>query len=1107
MLQIKRFFILISMTFFISILFSQSAHSENTEYDTFLGPEIEISSFSDWPEGFSNSAAYFGEAVLDNRSQIWMIPQETNQVVKLNTVTGEMTGYDNWPDGFVKSNGAFSGGVFDDESIWMIPSNADQLIKLNVETEEMTSYEWPVGFFNSSEGETKPYFNKGVFDGEYVWLAPSMANKVIKVEPTSGEMTEYENWPEGFTKGPLAFNGAVYDGQSIWFIPSLADQIIKLDPDTGEMTGYNDWPDGFNKSGYAFAKGLFDGEYIWMLPSSGANMIIKLDPNTGEMTGYNDWPSGHNHDENPNLSLGAYDGRYIWTKYGSNRFYRIDTHTGEIEDFDKPNNYNGRYSAVFDGLNIWMIPFGTVSGAAAEVFRLSSVPIMHPAHIENGEVSLSWTPVNGATEYSIYESEVHAVGGTEIATVSDSFYTVTNLPINTAHYFTVKAVFPSRVSTASNEISVTVLPYNTSLSSLNISEGELSPQFDQDIYEYSASVAYEMNEITVTASTVDPDSTMTVNGVTADEVDSIPLTVGENVIEIEVIAPAGNQQTYTVLVTRAASPEARLSSITLSEGELSPKFDWDIYQYRADVDHEVEEIMVTSAAVDSDSTMSINGVESDGGSELIPLSVGENVIEIEVTAPAGNEQTYTVLVTRAASPEARLSSFSLSEGELSPQFDQDIYAYSASVAYEMNEITVTASTVDPDSTLSINGVTADEVDSIPLTVGENVIEIEVTAPAGNQQTYTVSITRAASPEARLSSITLSEGELSPEFDWDIYQYRADVDHEVEEIMVTSAAVDSDSTMSINGVESDGENVSTPLSVGENVIEIEVTAPAANQQTYSVTITRATSAEASLSSLTLSEGELSPEFNIDIYQYRADVDHEVEEITVTAATVDPNSTITVNGVNADEVDTIPLTVGENEIEIEVTAPAGNQQTYTIFVNRVANEGSAPLAPVLEVEEIFETSIELSWTEVEHAEIYQLSRDGEIVYVGEHTTFVDKELIANTEYTYTIVARNTFGSSPEYSLTIFTSEEDEPVDDDQKDEEEFEEEQQITEPSKPIKEDNEKEDKKDEENMEDEKNKLPLTASTTYHYMLLGIFTITLGILLFIIYRRYHAKPND
>ncbi|WP_174522671.1 cadherin-like beta sandwich domain-containing protein, partial [Alkalihalobacillus trypoxylicola] len=410
-------------------------------------------------------------------------------------------------------------------------------------------------------------------------------------------------------------------------------------------------------------------------------------------------------------------------------------------------------------------------------------------------------------------------------------------------------------------------------------------------------------------------------------------------------------------------------------------------------------------------------------------------------------------------------------------------------------------------TMSINGVTADEVDSIPLTVGENVIEIEVTAPAGNQQTYTVSITRAASPEARLSSITLSEGELSPEFDWDIYQYRADVDHEVEEIMVTSAAVYSDSTMSINGVESDGENVSTPLSVGENVIEIEVTAPAGNQQTYTVIVNRAASAEASLSSLTFSEGELSPEFDQDIYQYRASVAYEIDEITVTATTVDPDSTMTVNGVNAGEVGLIPLTVGENVIEIEVTAPAGNEQTYTVIVNRAVKEGSAPRAPVLKVEEIFETSIQFAWTEVEHAEIYQLSRDGEIVYVGEHTTFVDKELIANTEYTYTIVARNTFGSSTEYSLTIFTSEKEQPVENDQKDEEEFEEEQQITEPSKPIKEDNGKEDKKDEENMEDEKNKLPFTASSSYHYLLLGVFTIALGIWLFIIYRRYHAKSNE
>ncbi|GAA0377467.1 cadherin-like beta sandwich domain-containing protein [Bacillus horti] len=516
-----------------------------------IGPSIEITNFSEWPSGFANSSAYFGEAVFDDGEHIWMIPQETNMVVKLNIVTGEMTGYNNWPDGFAKSNGAFSGGVFDGESIWMIPALADRVIKVDSDG-EMTGYNsWPDGFV----GGTGP-FNKGVYDGEHIWLIPSNANMVVKVNPTTGEMIGYNNWPAGFVKGNYAFNGAVYDGENIWLIPSQADRVIKLDPETGEMTGYNDWPTGFTRGGYAFADGIFDGEFIWMLPN-GANMIIKLDPVTGEMTGYNDWPSGHNYSSVPNLSLGAYDGQYIWTKYGSNQFYRIDTDTGEVEGFNKPNEYAGSYSAVYDGLNVWMIPFGTVSGTTAEVFRLSSIPNMHPAHVVDGEVNLSWTPVNGATGYSIFQSLVPSTEGSEMVTVTDSVYTVTDLPLNITHYYTVKAKFPTRESRSSNEVSVTLQPYNTNLSALTLSAGELSPAFSAGTTEYTASVNHSTSNIMITPTTVDADAGLTINGEEAESgtpFGPVPLQVGNNTIEVEVTAPSGKTRIYTITVVRQSAP-------------------------------------------------------------------------------------------------------------------------------------------------------------------------------------------------------------------------------------------------------------------------------------------------------------------------------------------------------------------------------------------------------------------------------------------------------------------------------------------------------------------------------------------------------------------------
>jgi hypothetical protein len=52
-------------------------------------------------------------------------------VVRVNPVTGEMTGYDNWPNNAVPTNPKFIGGVYDGQNIWMIPSGSISVIKLS----------------------------------------------------------------------------------------------------------------------------------------------------------------------------------------------------------------------------------------------------------------------------------------------------------------------------------------------------------------------------------------------------------------------------------------------------------------------------------------------------------------------------------------------------------------------------------------------------------------------------------------------------------------------------------------------------------------------------------------------------------------------------------------------------------------------------------------------------------------------------------------------------------------------------------------------------------------------------------------------------------------
>jgi uncharacterized repeat protein (TIGR02543 family) len=86
--------------------------------------------------------------------------------------------------------------------------------------------------------------------------------------------------------------------------------------------------------------------------------------------------------------------------------------------------------------------------------------------------------------------------------------------------------------------------------------------------------------------------------------------------------------------------------------------------------------------------------------------------------------------------------------------------------------------------------------------------------------------------------------------------------------------------------------------------------------------RIVSDDADLSSLTVSQGTLSPAFNANTTSYTVDVANDVASITIS---------VTANS-NAIGDGTKTLEVGSNLFEIAVTAESGTQKTYTVVVNR-------------------------------------------------------------------------------------------------------------------------------------------------------------------------------
>ena len=203
----------------------------------------------------------------------------------------------------------------------------------------------------------------------------------------------------------------------------------------------------------------------------------------------------------------------------------------------------------------------------------------------------------------------------------------------------------------------TALSSDVTLRSLSLSGLELFPDFSSSAYRYAASAASDVAQTTVTATLNDSAASHEVKlGGVVDDDGLINLSPGRNVITVTVTAEDGvTTGIYTIVVSRAKTTDALSSDATLRSLSLSGvdfgAFSSGTTSYSAQVANEVSQTTATVVRNDAEATHAVNldgVVDTDG---VIDLSVGDNVITVEVTAEDGETTlTYTVTVTRADAP-------------------------------------------------------------------------------------------------------------------------------------------------------------------------------------------------------------------------------------------------------------------------------------------------------------------------------------------------------------------------------------------------------------------------------------------------------------------------
>ncbi len=181
-----------------------------------------------------------------------------------------------------------------------------------------------------------------------------------------------------------------------------------------------------------------------------------------------------------------------------------------------------------------------------------------------------------------------------------------------------------------------------------------------------------------------------------------------------------------------------------------------------------------------------------------------------------------------------------------------------------------------------------------------------------------------SNDTGLKSLEIVSGTLSPAFDPEVFKYTATVPYTTKNLEINCVTSNEFATYILDAPE---------LVVGENRAILTVVAENGDSQTFEITVTRekdpyyVPDKDATLKSLTVSGGLLSPAFLSTQKDYILYVEYAQKKITFTAV---PKSD-KARGVSGDG--TVSFLGERGEVKIVCTAENGDEMTYTVKLVRL------------------------------------------------------------------------------------------------------------------------------------------------------------------------------
>jgi hypothetical protein len=523
----------------------------------------------------------------------------------------------------------------------------------------------------------------------------------------------------------------------------------------------------------------------------------------------------------------------------------------------------------------------------------------------NSDASLSSIKVNGKlvtefnsalTEYTeIVNSNVNRANITAVTNSPAATVTVKGadtLGYGNNHYY-ITVVSDDKTVLKTYWLTIRRSVGRTDLSSISI-DGTALQGFDPEVTEYTFLVSTGVNRISITAKPTYQGTEVLY------EVPEV-LLIGNNICSIKVVSDDKTSVTTYKINVKRLSGNAVLSDIFIDES-LIPGFNPYITDYRQVVSPDVRTVTVTPQS-------------AYPGTEILAetpdtLVFGDNIFSFTVIPEDKSDTVIYKVNIRRSSGDAMLSALSINGTPLS-DFNPAVTEYRYSIGHGEN-LKIDAASANPAATVLM--------EIPPLVVGDNDIIIKVQSEDGSRSTVYRLTVRQLSNDILLNGISIN-GKSVSKFNPNITEYEETVTGEVTGVTITGEVYHPGAVVTV-----EGPNL---LAVGNNVFTLTIFAEDVTfKKTYTITIIRNLSDDATLEILSVDGITLSPSFHPNIHEYRVQLENSIDNIVVSALTANPGAIALGTGK-------LSIPAGNSAVDIEVIAEdAVTRLHYLIFITREA-----------------------------------------------------------------------------------------------------------------------------------------------------------------------------